>query len=88
MPMGRMSWEPPEQVDGPWSVEPLPDTSNWDWWNHVLDSTWAADTTIQETCGPEYLMWQDMENFGNEVDFFSRPALAVDRLPAAPWWSV
>lgn len=36
------------------------------WWGHLLESEYAFDTEIVAVCGPEYLMYHDIAQFGNE----------------------
>lgn len=91
MSMGKMSWEKsedPNSWDASGESDILPftpgdagPTAFWkedgDWWNHMLETDFAPDSAIIAACGPEYLMWQEMHDFGSEVDFFSRPPMAT-----------
>lgn len=62
MPMGKMSWEA-----DPW--KPAYRT----WWQHMLESFWSPEPEILATCGPEYLMYEDMQQFGAESAYRGFP---------------
>lgn len=62
MSTGKMSWEPAVFVP-----------ARKRWWNVVLDTDWVVDQEIVEQLGPEYLMFEDMQQFGSEAAYRGFP---------------
>lgn len=62
MSMGQMAWEP----------ERFTPTRK-RWWSVVLESDWVTDGEIINALGPEYLMYEDMEQFGSEAAYRGFP---------------
>lgn len=62
MSMGNMSWEPTQFTP-----------ARKRWWNEVLDTDWVNDQEIVEQVGPEYLMFEDMVQFGSEAVYHGFP---------------